>query len=446
MDQKSTSATALPLQDIQANILKSHGRNFVRLILFEFKPDCAPKLRQLISNLAYEEVTSAEEQLKNTIDFKLCKEPPRHYVLTLSLSYQGYLYLGVDPKDIPQDLAFENGMQSPRTQKVLQDRDFNRWDHKYRFRSYHMMVCIAADDESLLANVQRFLIQEFSDFLIQPVHWERGMKLFKEFPTRPGERVAVEVFGFADGISQPDLSSDENKLKYALVEESAKDRYGSFLVYRKIRQHKQFYEQLVDQLLLASKVPSSQQDDEFRQFIEAQIMGRFHDGTPLTSFSEPRMFEEWDDNFDYAGDLGHRCPFHAHVRKTNPRLGQDDPRIVRRAIPYKEKRENDEGLLFICFQRSIVDQFERVHQHWANNPLFGSQQLVSGKDPLMTYQINRSPYPQRWNLDWGTRDGRTFYKNLKDIIKDTQHIVTLEGGEYFYASSISFLKELVFLA
>ncbi len=442
MNPKLSPTTNLPLQDIQANILQCQDKDFVRLILLEFKPGAEKKLRQVISNLARHVITSAQEQQSSPINFKSPKKQSSCPVVTFSLSYKGYVYLEVDPPNIPIDVAFRHGMQSYRTRTVLQDRDSNRWDHKYRFRFYHALLSIAADEEDVLNTIQKKVLKRFSGLLVEPVHWERGMKLYKEFPTRPGEKVAVEVFGFADGISQPSLDTDGDILKYVLLEESVKGRYGSYLVYRKIRQIKEFYKHLIDELLSASSLPINEQNYEFRQYIEAQIMGRFHDGTPVTSFAKPHRGADWDNDFDYSGDYGQKCPLHAHVRKTNPRFGKDDPRIVRRAIPYKEERENDEGLLFICYQRSIVEQFELIHQNLANSPFLGASKKISGKDPLMTYQMNKSPVPQRWNLGWGDMREVTFDKNIEEIIKESKHIVTLEGGEYFYTSSIPFLKEL----
>src|SRR5215213_8698620 len=89
-----------------------------------------------------------------------------------------------------------------------------------------------------------------------------------------------------------------------------------------------------------------------------------------------------------------RCPFHAHIRKTNPRgdiarqfgapdAAERDHRIARRGITYGERNRHpnafqalddlpskDVGLLFMCFQASIRDQFAFMQRGWANNQGF----------------------------------------------------------------------------
>ncbi|MCE2661350.1 MAG: Dyp-type peroxidase, partial [Microcystis sp. 53602_E8] len=96
------------------------------------------------------------------------------------------------------------------------------------------------------------------------------------------------------------------------------------------------------------------------------------------------------------------CPFHAHIRKTNPRgdtgIVESSPgfnealkieknhRITRRAVSYGEndatkEPEKDSGLLFICFQSSIENQFNFMQARWANPKNF--VQVNVGPDPLV---------------------------------------------------------------
>ena len=103
---------------------------------------------------------------------------------------------------------------------------------------------------------------------------------------------------------------------------------------------------------------------------------------------------------DPTGKRGEICPFSAHIRKVYPRddvpldraPGSPDPcdarnllnevdtqthRILRRGIPYGPVSEStpdapkpddvDRGLLFLCYQTSIQNQFEFVQACWANN-------------------------------------------------------------------------------
>jgi Dyp-type peroxidase family len=84
------------------------------------------------------------------------------------------------------------------------------------------------------------------------------------------------------------------------------------------------------------------------------------------------------------GTNGPVCPHAAHIFKVNPRdnttdLGPDfdtlTRRILRRGIPFGKPLANplngddglSRGLHFLCYQASIVDQFEKLQQDWANN-------------------------------------------------------------------------------
>jgi Dyp-type peroxidase family len=89
---------------------------------------------------------------------------------------------------------------------------------------------------------------------------------------------------------------------------------------------------------------------------------------------------------------GLSCPFAGHIRKAYPRndQGTADPninevttqthRLLRRGIPWGPPSsstphaplhdDTDRGLLFMCYQTSIVDQFEFVTQMWVNNRNF----------------------------------------------------------------------------
>jgi Dyp-type peroxidase family len=91
---------------------------------------------------------------------------------------------------------------------------------------------------------------------------------------------------------------------------------------------------------------------------------------------------------------GRLCPVSAHIRKANPRrLDPNEARrvVVRRGIPFgspvkelqwstdEEKRE-ERGLHFICYQRSIKEQFEHIQGAWANKQW--DPEAAAGIDPV----------------------------------------------------------------
>jgi hypothetical protein len=85
----------------------------------------------------------------------------------------------------------------------------------------------------------------------------------------------------------------------------------------------------------------------------------------------------------------------------------------------------------MAYQNDIVNQFEFTQAAWVNNP--GFVQPNAGIDPV----IGQGPKGgQRCPLEWGG-GGATPRKAF-----DFRGFVTLKGGEYFFAPSISALKAL----
>jgi len=93
-----------------------------------------------------------------------------------------------------------------------------------------------------------------------------------------------------------------------------------------------------------------------------------------------------NNDFSFAGEISSqlRCPFAAHVRKTNPRDDLEVPppprppipiegrRIMRRGVQFgpevtreeahTAKTQHGRGLLFTCYQTSIVNGFQFLQQ------------------------------------------------------------------------------------
>jgi deferrochelatase/peroxidase EfeB len=87
-----------------------------------------------------------------------------------------------------------------------------------------------------------------------------------------------------------------------------------------------------------------------------------------------------------------RCPYGAHIRRGNPRdsfdPGSNDQiaianrhRIMRVGRVYKEKANENPGLLFMCLNGDIERQFEFVQQTWLMSPSFHG--LSCEKDPVL---------------------------------------------------------------
>lgn len=216
---------------------------------------------------------------------------------------------------------------------------------------------------------------------------------------------------------------------------------GSYLVFRKLEQNVRAFKE--GEKKLAQALGLTGEDTERA---EALVMGRFRDGTPVVL--QPTVGRSAN-NFTYNQDPdGEKCPFQAHIRKVNPREEHTKSRrIVRRGITYgtriKEPKDNPSleelptegvGLLFACYQKDIEKQFEFLQLAWANNPHFPEKQ-APGIDPIIGQSGTGDAGQQKWPMRWN--DLRE-----KHTPVDFHGFVTLKGGEYFFAPSIHFLREI----
>lgn len=462
------------LQDIQGNILKSHGRTYSIYLFLHFGCDRAEATKKWIGNFAEQYVVSAKEQQEQSMAYKEAsinpqKTPPQSLFVNFSLSFKGYVALelcaganfgktrqqNIDNRESNfKSHPFEEGMVNNLCK--LKDKKGD-WEQEYSQNKIHALISLAhSDAQSLWQETNKIIDRIEADWSkIEIIKHEIGLV------RRNDKHQPVEPFGFPDGISQPlffktDLNRPENRDKWCpsanlrLVlnvdpfgkqfEEKVtgnKYSYGSFLVYRKLEQNVEGFNNRVREL--ACKLEDKETDCEPReareQLVRAYSMGRFReDGRPVAIYSDLNSPEENGtdlNNFNYGeGDEFEdtsrwKCPFHAHIRKVNSRAisdkvygsdyddkpkNQRKRRIARRGTTYGlpkenhtsvisestkenlkhyqdlsekladklrvELEQNKEGLLFFCFQTDIAAQFEKL-QDYANDENFGPD---SGKD------------------------------------------------------------------
>lgn len=236
----------------------------------------------------------------------------------------------------------------------------------------------------------------------------------------------------------PAAEDEYNNLKYIprpfSIFGKQKDfgRNGSYLVFRKLEQDVNAFNDYF------SKTFSN--DPKQQALMKAKIVGRWQDGTPLVNAPESnsrQLLNQSDLNeFSYKDDVqGLRCPFGAHIRRMHPRDGLGtNPytslvvsrrrRIIRRGALYDNG--DSKGLLFLCINADIRDQFEFIQQSWVNNPNFDS--LSEERDPL----IGNNPD--------GTNHLFTIPKEPLCQKLSLPNFVTVKGGAYFFLPSISALR------
>jgi Dyp-type peroxidase family len=444
--------------NLQGNILKGHGRDFTNNIFIKFYGVKKDKVKEWIRAFADYKITSCKKQLKENELYKRNKVSNNVFYGFL-LSAKGYEYLEKSTDDFED--SFVNGMENAG----LNDPDKKLWDEGFR-GELHAMILIGDDNREKLATETRAILEQLYP-LGDITTIEYGNVIRNE------NNDGIEHFGYVDGVSQPlffedelekyieqnlgknflnlskkDLTFDPSADKeLVLVNDpltNTKDAYGSYFVFRKLEQNVRKFKK--DEKELANLLRL-----EDIERAGAMIVGRFEDGTPIQVSEEDGMIGSGAfNNFDFdngGGKVGDnsKCPFHAHIRKSNPRANvpPDDNHkshiMARRGIPYGQQiaskaldkdfhklPEEGVGLLFMSFQKSIAYQFEEIQKNWVNNPDFPVPN--SGIDPIIGQDGNG-------NISIGK-----FPDASKPLSFESS--VTMKGGEYFFAPSIPFLKTL----
>ncbi|MCB1883638.1 MAG: hypothetical protein KDG89_06530 [Geminicoccaceae bacterium] len=449
----SDAATKALLDDLQANILKGHGRDHTANLFLAFDgydPDAA---RLALAGLAAA-MPSALDQLVDAQAFKATGAPGRG-VLCFVLTAAGYAALGLDAA-MPAGAAFRAGMKASGGK--LADPASGGWDTPFDGTVHAMLLIADTTPEKVDAAAGRWTgLLGFGG--VRVLGMERGRALRREVA---GERVGIENFGYVDGRSQPlflaEDVAEEPKANWNpafpprqfLVPDpggQGSESFGSYFVFRKLEQNvkgfKDREEDLADALGLAG-------DD--RERAGALVVGRFEDGTPVVAAGDPQNQPPPNDfGFDADPD-GKLCPFRAHIRKTNPR-GDTERRfgapladerghiMARRGITYGEREQDPAtgeptdrptggvGLLFMAYMADVENQFEFTQAAWANNPNFVAEGL--GIDPVIGQGTN--PFATPWRDERSGGETADF---------DFSGFVTLKGGEYFFAPSLGFLRNL----
>lgn len=436
------------LEGLQANILKGHGRNHTANLFFEIlEPGPA---RNWLSQLR---ITSASQQFEDSEKFKATGEPGKT-LFCLMLSAPGYQALDFSINDFNED--FRLGM----TNRGLNDPDPRTWE----FSDAHGMLLIADVSPELVRKALTYELNAAGG-AIRVLQIDYGL----------AQRVngeGIEHFGYVDGRSQPLALQSElmreagvhqpshitfkhfdprANLSQVVVPDPLQNRhFGSYFVYRKLEQNvagfKAREEYLATQLGLF---------DEDAERAGALVVGRFEDGTPVVEFDAEQTPKPVPNDFNYAHDpLGQRCPFHAHIRKTNPRMNAATPHaattqrlMFRRGITYGERTDltpegehikgqsfprRGVGLLFQAYMQSIEEQFEFAQRRWANdeNGSLPGPQAPAGLDGVIGQNPNAPP--QNWLNGNGEQVCRFDFRGF----------VRMLGGGYFFAPSLAWIRGL----
>lgn len=302
--------------------------------------------------------------------------------------------------------------------------------------------------------------------------------------------VGREPFGFTDGISQPEVDWNGTLRPGGAKDRDYRDRValGEFLlghgneygfvadhpVERGIGRNGTYlvYRQLVQDVGGFWDWTARAAGKHAAIALAERMVGRGIDGHPL-----PALGAEGENRFTFARDPdGIACPVGAHIRRANPRSG-DDPqgrrgfvrdvvsslglkgtamhdavasarfhRLLRRGRPYGAAPQpqavidgqavlEECGLHFICLNASLARQFEFVQSSWIASAYFGG--LSGEQDPLLG---NRCPVHGGQATDafaWHDAQGNP------RIVNGLPQFVTVVGGAYFFLPGIEGMARIL---
>jgi deferrochelatase/peroxidase EfeB len=284
-------------------------------------------------------------------------KPLPNTALQVALTHEGLQALKVPAEFVAQfSNEFLNGMSSDagRSRRLgdVAGSDPSRWRWGTAQNTPHVLVLLYAA-EGQLASLQQQILTQCS----------AGFTLLAALPT--GHLSRKEPFGFDDGISQPKLDWQRERLvrdadqdaytnlsclgEYLLgypneygaysdrpllatyfpgaaqlpraedaPERADLGRNGSYLVLRQLQQDVQGFWQYLDR--------QANGDATVREQLAAAMVGRTRDGEPLVERGGAVIEGNGDkpsdavNAFTYQGDpQGLRCPLGAHIRRSNPR-------------------------------------------------------------------------------------------------------------------------------
>ncbi|GAA2840467.1 Dyp-type peroxidase [Kitasatospora paracochleata] len=504
--RNTQEAVRAALGDLQGNILQSHGRDHSRHLFITFataSADDRQQARQWLASLAqpayvtsaltqYEEANRYRETLR-TIDRNGAITAADRMAMVLSassvfvgalVSADGYRDLRLGADLTPDDPSFAAGAKERVA--VLNDPPVTAWEPTFQ-ATLHALVIVADDDPVLRIDP---LVAELKQQLAAvgaTVAEETGTAMRFDAQGNPSPTGNVhEHFGFADGVSQPlffardierartlnggiDVYDPSAPLDQVLVKDPAggSDGYGSYFVYRKLEQDVAGFrgDEKALGLEIAQQSDPKAQDptDADIALAGAYMVGRFKDGTPVVEQQVPGLVS-LPNNFSYDRDVDAvRCPLASHVRKVNPRgdkqrqfgvpLTQErTQRIARRGISFGpvtlDPAPGDSvGLLFLCAQSSIPDQFEFIQALWSNfeqflQPGTGLDAVIGQLPPS---ESRDQALEQPWPKVYGSHNQLDFSQQPPAptspfFPKRVGQWVTMRGGEYFFVPSLSALQ------
>jgi Dyp-type peroxidase family len=441
------------------------------------------------------------------------RNPPPSTALHVAFTAPGLRSLGVAGSVLAGfSHEFLAGMTEASRSRRLGDVGRNapsQWEWGAAADMPHLVAMFFAEPGGLAAFVQRVTGQAWTE-AFEAVRWLDS-----------GDLAGREPFGFMDGISQPTVDWPQQRdaaggqREYSNVvalgefllgyrneygkytdrplidpddtsaglfaaedapEKKDLGRNGTYLVLRQLRQDVRGFWQFIGRQVGAERVEADK--------LAAAMVGRTRAGDPLVPLHQhaiPGIGSVPDqvrrNQFTFDDDpMGVRCPFGAHIRRSNPRnadlpgrptglarllatLGfgrrafRDDltsstrfHRVLRRGREYGPwlspedalapalPDDPERGLRFVCLNANILRQFEFLQNAWLMNTKFSG--LSGESDPLLGNREAIPGCPVTDDFIIQQPDG------LRRRVSGVPQFVTVRGGAYFFLPSLRALRYL----
>ncbi|KIJ33197.1 hypothetical protein M422DRAFT_35569 [Sphaerobolus stellatus SS14] len=421
LPQPSSSQASLNLDNIQGDVLfpiTTSTKTF-----FFFGVNNAAQFKRQLGNFQSSITTASQASGQRPAT-----------TVNIGFTQDGLNTLGV--KDDLGDNSFSNGQINDV--QAMGDPGTGNWVNAFTTHNVHGVFILASGSSDNINTELNMIRNTFGNSISQQYRLDASQ--------RPGDQAGHEHFGFMDGISQPCvdgvgecLPGQSTIAPGVLILGAQGDSTnrpswangGSMMVFRQLQQLVPEFNSFLNQnaIMMPGFTPVQGAD-----FLGARMFGRWQDGTPLdlspraanpSLASDPQR----NNNFTFAHpdeDISSdqdRCPFAAHIRKTNPRADFQPQNVVnhimRSSIAYGpevsssesqfSKTQQNRGLAFVCYQSQIDQGFLFQQQNWANlqsfpfgknedpgfDPIIGANagqpRAVNGLDPRNTTRTMTLP-------------------------------------------------------
>jgi Dyp-type peroxidase family len=448
----------LDLADIQGNLLRGYRLPFARYAFFSLAD--AARSRAFLA-LVHPLITSSE----------WWDDGKPEWTLNLALTRTGLDALGL-PRAALNSFPLEFGEGMAKRSAILGDTGPSapeRWESLWRGRIDILMQINALSTSGRELGFAAVMAAAQTSQGVALVGFQDAAALIRE-----GAPAPIEHFGYTDGFSQPDFvggqtvnSPGDGKIgkgkrweeiktgEFILGHRNEADelppaplpavlgKNGAFLVFRKLEQDVRSFRDYVAQW--GRRYPGGAEK------LMAKFLGRWRDGTPLALRPDGMDASlvadgQLNNDFTYGDDPhGVKCPIGAHIRRMNPRdsLGfagrlATRRRLIRRGLPYgpyvpegADVDTQERGIVFMTIGASLSRQFEFVQQQWVN---YGNDfGLGEDRDPV----IGNNQGGGRFAIPGDPRKDEEPF-----VCTGLRSFVTLKGGDYFFAPSLTALQLL----